>query len=611
MEPYEEELLEPLKYFKELEFNLEQNAEALFDELTKKSGIDTDENIKTCEEYYDLLDIAKTFDKKLQNHRGLRAFLIVMTILLFVVGTILIVAAIMNKDLLPALLPSGIAGILLGVGCIILVVKIVNKAVKKYAAKAEELHQKANIKRNIAEEQMVPLNALYDWNMTSSLISKTAPIIHMDKNFTVERCSHLSANYGWKMSNPDNVSTVFAQSGTIVGNPFVYERDFAQEMFQKTYTGTLVIHWTTTVSNGKGGTRVVSHTQTLVATVSKPAAKFYLDTALIYGNEAAPKLSFSRLKGNANELSEAKLNKNVEAFEKKLAKKQEKATSSSFTALGNTKFEYLFNALDRDNEVEFRLLFTPLAQKNMIALLTSKKPYGDDFRFIKRKMINLIHSDHAQTLDYDGNPIHFYNFDYNKARKNFVNYNMNAFQGIFYDFVPLLSIPLYQQHKDYAPEYDKEYKGSVTEYEAEVLVNFMSVDLFKPEDCDTNVILKAKLLQCNRDVNIFEITSHGFHMDPRVDLIPKVGGDGRTHMVPVHWYEYIPVEAKGATVVINVGGTKQQYDAIKDRISELVSNYSMSSDIIYQRGLLSFPLKEGVTSINANEIIKLFSQKED
>ena len=611
MDYVEEELLEPLKYFSELKYRHEENVNSYFDELAQKAGTDINANRLTCDEYYSFKHIAEMFQKKVDKNKGFRVFFIILTILFIIAGIVFIALVFSYKDKMGVFIPSSIGCFLVAAGLIVLTVKVFSKAVKKYKLKVDENNAKANEKKKVAEEQMATLNALYDWNMTSSLITKTAPILKMDKTFTVERCAHLAENYGWKMGNPDNVSTVFAQSGTIIGNPFIYERDYVQTMYDKTYTGTLVIHWTTISTDSKGNPRTVHHTQTLTATVVKPAARFFLDTALIYGNEAAPKLSFSRTKSAANSLSETKIEKNAVAFEKKLTKKQEKNINSGFTALTNSKFEYLFNALDRDNEVEFRLLFTPLAQKNMISLITSKSPYGDDFRFVKRKMINLIHSDHAQTLDFDGNPVHFRDFDFERARKNFYNYNMNAFQGIYYDFAPLLSIPLYQQQRDYDPKLFKDYKGTITEYEAEVMVNNMSIDLFRPEDCDTNIVLKAKLLQCNNGINVFEITSHGFHLEPHVELVPKLGGDGNMHAVPVTWYEYIPVEGKGTIAVFEVGGTNRDFYLFEDKLKQLISTYGISSDIIYQRGLLSFPLKEGITSFNTNEINKFFSHEEE
>ena len=609
---YEEELLEPIKYYNyELSYKHEDNVNAFFKDLTQKSGVDVEANKETCNEYYGAIEAAKKFDKKLNANKGLRIFLVIMTILCFVVGTIFIYLCVAGKVNLAIFIPIAVLLIVIGIVLIIYNTIVLARRIAGLSERLRKYRKIAEDAKVLATQQMATLNALYDWNIPSTLMSQTAPIIQMDKYLTVERCSHLSENYGWKDNNPDNVSAIFIQSGTIVGNPFLYERDYVQVMYDKAYTGTLVISWTTLTTDSKGHTRTVRHTQTLTATITKPAAKYFLDTALIYGNEAAPKLSFSRNKSNANSMKEKQIEREVANYDKKLQKMQEKKINSTFTALGNAKFEYLFNALDRDNEVEFRLLFTPLAQKNMIDLITSKKPYGDDFKFVKRKMINVIHSDHAQSLSFDGNPYHFQNFDYEKAKDHFLKYNMNYFTGIYYDFVPLLSIPLYQQQRDYDVHGSRKYKGNITLYEAEVLSNFMDDSIFKPDDCGTNIILKASLLSSNKSVDIFDIHSFGFHMDPRVEIVPKIGGDGLTHGVPVHWFEYIQVDKHSSVAVMKVGGTLQSYNAIKSRLYEIISTYSKSSDIIYQRGLLAFPLKDGITSINGEQIQSLFSQKED
>ena len=274
MDQYEEELLEPIKYFRELSYRHEDNIKDYFDNLTARAGTDIGANKQTCDEYYNFKQQCDVYQKKMNTNKGLKGFLIFLTVLFFVAAGVFTILCFVKKDLLAAFIPSAIGSIAIAVVLIIINVKIVSQSVKKYKKLVDEFSAKAEKKKSLAQEQMATLNSLYDWNITSSLITETAPIIKMDKTFTVERCSHLAANYGWKMGNPDNVSTVFAQSGTIIGNPFVYERDFVQQMYDKTYTGTLTITWTTVVSDGKGGTRTVHHTQTLTATVVKPAARY-------------------------------------------------------------------------------------------------------------------------------------------------------------------------------------------------------------------------------------------------------------------------------------------------------------------------------------------------
>ena len=608
-----DELLEPLKLYQyELSYKHQDNIDEYFNKLTEQSGVDIGANEQTCKEYYNLLKEIDDNRSKLNGQRGLRGFLIFLTILFFVVGTILIIISAMGILPYPAIGYSvGPLLILLGIGAIILNSIVISKKISSLSGKVDVLNKKANEKLAVAKEQMACLNALYDWNIPSKLVTKTTPIIQMDDYFKVERHYHMVENYHMKATNGDNVSTLFVQSGTLVGNPFVFERDYVQVMYQQTYTGSITITWVTYARDNKGNSYPVTHTQTLTATITKPAARFYTDTALVYACEAAPNLSFSRTKSSANSMNERDLEKFEKSWDKKLKKMQEDNIKGSFTPLGNSKFEGLFHALDRNNEVEFRLLFTPLAQKNMINLIMSKTPYGDDFAFTKRKMINIIHSDHAQTLRFDGNPYSFLGFDYKKAKENFTNYNMKYFQGIFYDFAPLLSIPLYQQHRDFNYTYKGTSPSNYTAHECEVLCNFMDEEIFKPEKCDTHIILKASFLDKSGPVDFFNIHSYGYEKVPRVEYVTKMGGDGHLHTIPVHWFEYILVEKDTPVAMVYVGGSRQTYNQNYAAVRELLSTCAQSDDIIYQRGLLAFAINEGCTSINSDALINIISHKEE
>ena len=411
----EQELLEPINLFQNsLKEKHKEIVERYFDNLTAKSGVDVNANALTCKEYYVVLARIDSSKKKLSGQRGLRIFLVISAILFFLVGTILLTLGI--KDALGTFKVWGIIIaillILSGIAFIVINIVVLNKRIRGIEQNIKDLQQKAKILKSEAEKQMAPLNALFDWNIPSTLATEAAPILQLDKNFPAERFYHLVERFEMKEDKGKNASTIFVQSGTIVDNPFIIERDYVQTMYDHVYTGTLVVSWTTTVSDGKGGRRVVHHTQTLVATITKPAPSYHLDTNTIYANDAAPHLSFTRKIGPGNSVSASELTRFDAAWDKKLAKMQRKEIKSTFTPIGNSKFEGLFQAFDRDNEVEFRVLFTPLGQKNMINLLISKKPYGDDFEFIKKKYINIIHSTHMQTLDYDGNPYHFLGFDH-------------------------------------------------------------------------------------------------------------------------------------------------------------------------------------------------------
>ncbi len=599
-------LLEPINLYEHgLKTEHNNNVINFFDSLTKESNIDVAANQATCKEYYQKGALLSESEKKLGANKGLRVFLIIMTILCFAIGTIYVVCGILNVvgSFKPYAFVLGFSLIVFGIGFIILNSVIIARKIAKYNKNILDLRRITEKLHKDAEEQMVPLNSLFEWNIPSILMNKTLPEIELDKNYSVKRLLHLSERFGMKREEVDNVSTVFVQSGSIIDNSFIIQRDYVQDMRDKVYQGSLVVTWTTTVSDGKGGHRVVTHSQTLIATVTKPEPYYYLDTNLVYGNDAAPHLSFTRKKGNTNQMSQKEIDKLADVWDKKLQKMQQSKVKSSFTPIGNSKFEGLFQAFDRNNEVEFRVLFTPLAQLNMIKLLTSKKPYGDDFDFIKRKCMNIIHSDHMQHLSIDGNPYHFYDFDYDKCREKFIAYNNNYFRGIFYDFAPLLSIPVYQQHRDFTPK-NFNYQSNMTMQEAEVLANFFDEDLLAPEDAETHIILNASILHKGKGYDIVTITANGFSKEHHTDMIPKVAGNGRTYLVPVHWIEYIPTSRERNMVIMEVGGSTTEFNQKVEQIKQL----SGTGDIIYQRGLLAFLLNDGVESFDGGQILKLFSR---
>ena len=614
MEENYQELLEPLKLYKyELKYKHDDIVEEFFNNLANESGVDVEANRATCREYYKNMDALKNQQKQLDGQKGLRGLLIFLTILFFVAGTVLVILPFFNvaPSYTALFISLGVVSILLGILFIILNSVIISKRISEISKKMAKLQEIANKLKEQANQQMLQLNGLYDWSIPAQLVSKTIPLLKLDRYYDVEKYKYFVGNFKLAPLTKDNVSAIVCQSGSILGNPILWERDYIQYMYQKTYTGSITISWTTYEYDEKGRSRPVHHTQTLTASVSKPASGYRTETSLIYGNEAAPKLSFSRSPSSANSMSNKDLEKFTAKTEKELAKMQQSKIKSNFTPLGNAKFEGLFHAYNRDNEVEFRLLFTPLAQKSMIDLITSKTPYGDDFTFIKRKMINIIQSSHMQYQSFDGNPYHYYNFDFDKAKDAFIAYNQNYFQALFYDLAPLLSIPLYQQHKDFVKEYYEDYKGNITLTEAEILANYFPEDTFKPEDCDTHVILKANFVSNIKNGAIYTITAYGFRKEPRVDYATRVGGDGLTHTIPIPWEEYIETEKTSMIAVMDVGGSKHGYYSLRDQLSQLVANCSSKDDIIFQRGLIAFILNEGVNSFNPEAIIKLFSQKED
>ena len=535
------DLLEPeLLYTRELKEKHHENVVKYFEKLVEKSQINKDENKATCSKYYKECKNLEELQKKSRKLGLLLGLFIFLCFL--IVGIFLIIFVYKPKR------------------------KALDEEIKKQEEKVKQLLDEAYA-------QIAPLNALFESSIPSKIMQTTTPLIQMDRILDVKKYELLHDKYGLWDNADENSSTLDLQSGSILGNPFVIFKDLSKTMVMQRYEGTLVIHYY--VGSGKNRTMV---TQTLRAHVDKPKPVYSTETYLVYGNEAANHLSFSRTASNINSMDDKEREKYVRKHERDLQKMAEKAMKNggNYTPLGNSEFELFFGGLDRDNEVEYRLLFTPLAQKSMLQVLKSKVGYGDDFKFIKDKGLNVITSRHSQGTTLFVDVETFKGFDYEKIEEYFIEYNDNYFKALFFDFAPLLSIPLYQQLKAHEYIYKDNVGSNFTCFEHEVLANKYNINQFLPKNAKTDVILKTVIGKKNSNTDTVKVTSHSFNTFNRTEMVPVFGGDGRSHLVPVHWVEYVPVTGEGEFSVGDLGTD----DEIKFK--------SLGhSEVVYAKGLIS------------------------
>lgn len=588
-----------------------ENTIKYFEELTKKSNVDIEANKKTCTKYYAVLENIKKLDKEVNNKKSIKALIIFLNILFLITGITFLVFGIKGSVHISMGIILFILSIAFLIFGIIYIKKKINAQVKNLKDKIAKFNDEANKLKNEAYAQMDPLNSLYDWNIASELFEKTIPLFQMDQYFDNNKYMYMREKYNLADVDEENVSTMYCQSGSILGNPFLLCKDYRQDWYQKRYTGSTIIYWTTTVKT-KDGYKTQHHTQTLVASVYKEAPKYSFVTYLIYGNEAAPNLTFSRAPSNINKMDEQQIKKIVSNRTSKLNKKSKDATlkGKDYTKFGNDEFEAIFGGEDRDNEVEYRLLFTPLAQKNMLDLLKSKDPFGDDFYFDKEKMVNYIQSKHSQNTDYYSNPSRFIEFDYQKAKKKFIDYNMSYFEGLYFDFAPLMSIPLYQQHKSTEYIYGKKFDTNICPYEHEVMANSLNSDDLKPSEACTPTILKTDFIKKNGPLDEVKITSHAFKAERRVTYVPKLGGDGRTHLVPVYWLEYIPIEKVNYMAIENKNSSRSEFLNKKysnQAFNDFMHRISNNEVYTYERGLFATLITSSLAIDKVNELNKLYS----
>jgi hypothetical protein len=221
---------------------------------------------------------------------------------------------------------------------------------------------------------------------------------------------------------------------------------------------------------------------------------------------------------------------------------------SDFTMMSNREFEVLFHAKDRNDEVEFRLLFTALAQKQMVDLLNDKEVgFGDDFSFIKSKKINFVAPEHLNNFDLDTDPEQFKGYEFDKVQEFFLRRSQEYFHNIYFALAPLLTIPLYQQTRTAKSIYGSDGVHSASFWETESLVNYLGENKFKHPESITRNILKTSVTP-DPDGKI-TVTANGYRGIERVEYVPVWGNDGRLHNVPVEWIEYQPVSRKSEIAV--------------------------------------------------------------
>lgn len=564
-----EEINEPIDLYKNrYQEEYRQNTANLFEDFYLKSQVDEKENKKKViivRKYEALLAIA---DRKRFWLNTLRiTFIILASVgaiidILFILPFIFPDISSFRISPLPAIL-SAIAWI----ASPIAIFKWVNVKIDHVNNYIEEKEDELAIKINDAWNQMAPLNKLFEWDTISKLIMKTLPIFTLDKYFSNARLDELITHFGMTKCSHSNNSMVFCQSGALNGNPFVISESRQTYTDSKDYTGSLRISWigseSYTDSNGKSRTRTVTKYQTLYATVTKPFPEYETEKILIYGNEAAPDLSFTRRPTKLASSSDGFFGSMKLKFKIKALEDHSQKMASDYRIMSNKEFEAIFSTEDRNNEVQYRLLFTPLAQREMTKLLEDEEVgFGDDFLFTKEKQINIIEPEHLLNINISASPNIYRNYELAELRKVFNDYSNAYFKAFYFSFAPLLTIPLYQQLRSELDIYKDVYGQGLSAWDCETIANDHGHENFKHSESITENILKVNVKREN-NTTIADVTAHGFKGINRIDYVEKYGNDGRFHSVPVEWVEYIPVK-KTSPLILKETGHVDEVDFLEN-----------------------------------------------
>lgn len=525
---------DPLDFYKgRLEKTHKENVEACFGELTEKSGINIEENRKTVASYKSLL-------KKLDKLKNKRFWLKFLRVVMWILAIVSVVASIALAGEYPYLL---LICLPISALLIVLIFLKLTPTIRGMDSTISEKEREASALRAKAEMQMSPLNSLFTREMTLELFEKSFPNFHFSKHFTEELSRELRDCYDMAEYNDNEISVIDTLAGRYNENPFVYLRRKKHTMGTQIYHGYRTISWRETYRDSDGKTRTRIRTQTLHAQVVKPKPYYSIDTRLHFGADGAPNLTFSREGHNINLKSDKAIARIVKRGEKAIKKKSAKALGKGggFTAMTNSEFDVLFNATNRDNEMEFRLMFTPLAQTNLVELILSDDTFGDDFDFYKFCKHNIIITDHAQNWNMDTSPENYISYSYDEAKQKFENFNNGYLKSVYFDFAPLLAIPVYQESVKALKADIQSSRQSLANEEYEAMANAIGVANFSHGDTHTDTILKAYFENKSNGEEEITVNAYSYTTENRMDFIPVLGGDGNMHVVSVPWVEYIPL----------------------------------------------------------------------
>ena len=486
-----------------------QNTTSFFDELVTRSGVDIEANRKTVNEYVALGDTLKKLKRKLGLWKFLRVILFITLIL------------------------------------IPLAILKVNPLIKKLQGEIESFEATRQQLLNLAGAQMQPLNELFTDRDCINIIESTIPLIDFAPYFSVEQEVDMIKNYDFLDYNDSAQSAIDVLAGRYNGNPFLFENKFIHKMGTETYHGYKTIFWTESVRGRDGKRYTVTRSQTLHASVTKPKPFYHTQVVLDYCSLGGDDLRFTRDATNLDRKSDKEIERYIKRGEKKLQRLNDEAVeqNSNFTTMSNSDFEVLFDALDRTNEVQFRLLFTPLAQTNMVDLIRSQTGYGDDFTFIKENKTNRIITQHSQGRPINLLPQSYMSYSYDTIRSSFIEGNKEYFKAVYFDLAPILAIPVYQERPVHSLMPIPDYKQTYSSKECEALANCIDARYVVHPDTKTQAILKSSFVEANGETDTVRISAFSYDIIPRIDYISVYGGDGRFHSVGVPWDEYIPLEA--------------------------------------------------------------------
>jgi hypothetical protein len=297
-------------------------------------------------------------------------------------------------------------------------------------------------------------------------------------------------------------------------------REKSYQMIMQTYYATKQIYI---------GTGQDRRAQTITVSYSHPAPSFTQNNTAYFLSDSAPELNFSAHKS---------------FFHKNKSPSME-----------NSTFNKIFN-VNRDNETQFRLLFTILAQENIVKLYNKFPGYS----FEKIKKLNIISNTKNINQNINTNPNNFMHYDYEMFFEQLKEKSGVIFQAIYFLISPILCVPVYQHFSSKAIPSAKKCPEISNEQIQAVLQNYFNKKNIVNHRTTTDFIICSKVSSFNKGITVAEINTNSFVGVNKTAIVQNT---------PVHYIDYQPVSKKTHLLIIANTNKIKEKQASSDQISVL------------------------------------------
>ncbi|GMO15614.1 MAG: hypothetical protein Ta2E_06630 [Mycoplasmoidaceae bacterium] len=444
------DILDPVSNWGRVKDDFSASVDKLAQKIKKEAKIDLTANRHNSNEI-------KRIEKSIKSNKKIKSILSIF-IIVVIVGIIMIKLLTSIQDQMFFTIIGFGAALIIG---FLIAVFILDKIGKK-------LHKSRKTLIDIGYKQMADVNRRLHSEEIKNFINNACDDWLVLDDFLSTKNAEIWSKY---IKFDDNTCCFCYVTGTLSSSPIHVIRTKNFKMIQKVYTGT------STVSVGFGANqRTVSRTETY----THPAPDYSFQNKVYFMNNSGRGLKCS-----------------VGTTVKK---------DKKVTLMENNSFNKLFNYTLNDH-TQFSLLFTPLAQENMVKL----NKECTDFVFQKNDELTTIISSKDLNIDINTYSTHFRHYDYEQFFDNLKHKTVELLRAIYFLISPLLCIPVYQ-HFPWKNTLSNKKNTCLTSDQLlqTVLQSFFDKKNLVEPSTTTDFMIQTKISSKTKGLDVAEITTKSF-----------------------------------------------------------------------------------------------------